>query len=194
MKTLHVATSRPVGDRCREWARDSGYALTSMNECDVFISVMYEKLIHADYIASRPCFNFHPGLLPEQRGSGAYSWSIIDGARETGVTLHQIDEDIDHGPIIEARRIPVAAKDTAESLFRQAEEVMESMFRDWLPRLMSGHFAASPQDEAYASIRYRRELERAKDLTRFVRAFTFAGKESAYFINSRGEKVYIDYA
>jgi len=190
---LHVATSRPVGERCREWARERGYALSSMEDCDVFVSVMYDKLIHAQYIASRPCFNFHPGVLPEYRGSGAYSWAIIDGARDAGVTLHQIDEDVDHGPVIEIRRFPVTSRDTAETLFRQAERVMEEMFREWLNALMTGTFAAVPQDEAFAGIHYRKELERAKDLTRHVRAFTFAGKESAYFVNSRGEKVFINY-
>ena len=190
---IHIATSRPVGERCAAWARAAGYELAPMDACDIFISVMYDTLLHPDYIATRPCYNFHPGVLPEYRGSGAFSWAIINGERDTGVTLHRIDGDIDHGPIVEVRRFPISPRDTAEALFRQAERMMEEMFRDWLPILLSGRVPERPQEEAYAGMYYRKELERAKDLTRYVRAFTFAGKESAYFINPRGERVHIEW-
>lgn len=192
--TIHVATSRQIGERCIEWAKQQGYELVPMQECDVFVSVMYDKLVHREFMAGRRCYNFHPGVLPEYRGAGAYSWVIINGERETGVTLHEIDEDIDHGAIIDVQRFPVLAEDTAGSLFRQAEATMFRMFQEWLPKLIVGEVKAEPQIEAYAGIYYRKELERAKNLTRVVRAFTFEGKESAYFINSKGEKVYLQYA
>ena len=42
-------------------------------------------------------------------------------------------------------------------------------------------------------IYYKREIENAKDLTRFIKAFYFPGKEPAYFFNRAGKKVYINY-
>lgn len=173
--------------------KNRGHVQAPMGECDVLISVMYDRLLHQDFLVDRRCYNFHPGILPEYRGAGAYSWAIINGERETGVTLHQIDQDIDHGPIIEVRRFPVTPADTAGSLFAQAEKVMALMFRRWYDRMVTGSVEVTPQEEAYAGIYYRKELERAKDLTRYVRALTFEGKESAYFIDSRGEKIYIQY-
>ena len=189
---LHVATSRPVGERCFSWAKMHGFQMVPMRDCEIFVSVMYDRIVQEDFIAGRKCFNFHPGILPEYRGAGAYSWAILNGERETGVTLHEIDRDIDHGPIIEVRKFPVMPDSTASSLFRQAEKVMVLMFRHWLPKLIAGEYATAPQDEANAGIYYRKELERAKNITRIVRAFHFPGKESAYYFNSEGKKTYIE--
>lgn len=191
MPKIHVATSREIGQMCKMWAKMNYYRLVPMEECDIFISVLYDRIIPESYIKEHKCFNFHPGILPEYRGAGAYSWVIINGERETGVTLHEIDKDIDTGPIIEIRRFPVTEKSTAGSLFKTAEDTIMQMFKEWLPRLITGEYETTPQSGG--AIYYRNQLERAKDLTRFIRAFTFPGKENAYFINNVGNKVHIDY-
>lgn len=186
---LCIATSRPIGARCAEIARELGYTLSGMENCDIFISVLYDTLLSKEYIDSRPCFNFHPGILPWYRGAGAYSWAIINGEMEAGVTLHEIDRDIDHGDVIDIQRFPILAGDTAESLFRKAEETIEFMFRRWIAFLIAGNYRVVSQVEG--RIYYRKDLERAKDLTRMVRAFTFEGKEHAYYFNAQGEKIYL---
>ena len=191
---VHIATSRPVGDRCIALAKSWGANLVGMDECDIFISVMYDKLIDEAFIGSkRRCVNFHPGLLPKYRGSGAYSWAIINGEDETGVTLHEIDVSIDNGPIIAQSKFDIYPIHTAGDLFRKAEEYILSMFQQYWNVILSGDYRTRPQDESKARIYYRRDLELQKDLTKYVRAFTFPGKESAYYRNLRGEKVYIPY-
>ncbi|MGZ8691232.1 MAG: formyltransferase family protein, partial [Gaiellaceae bacterium] len=66
---VHIATSRQVGEDCKKLV--SG--LVSMEECDIFISVLYEQIISDEFIHSKKaCFNFHPAILPEYRGIGAY--------------------------------------------------------------------------------------------------------------------------
>lgn len=189
---VHIATSRPVGEKCIALAKSWDANLVGMDECEIFISVLYDKLISEDFIASKKrCVNFHPGLLPRYRGSGAYSWAIINGEDETGVTLHEIDVSIDHGPIIAQSKFPIYPGHTAGALFRKAEEYIVSMFQQHWPVIMSGDYRAKPQDESRARIYYRRDLEMQKDLTRFVRAFTFPGKENAFYLDDRGRKVYL---
>lgn len=187
---LCIATSRDIGEKCQIIAKSMGYELTDMDSCDVFISVLYDKLIPEDYIKSRPCFNFHPGILPWYRGSGAYSWAIINGEFETGVTLHEIDKDIDHGDVIDIERFRITPQDTAESLFNKAEITILRMFALWLPDLLNGCYDATPQVEG--KIYYRKDLEKAKDLTRLLRAFTFTGKENAFYMDG-DKKVYLEY-
>lgn len=181
--------------KCIDWARQNlpeGVELVDdMDRCDVFVSVLYDTIITKGFISKRECFNFHPGILPWYRGSGAYSWAIMNGEMESGVTLHRIDEDIDHGNVISILRFPIWKDDTAESVFERAEESIFNMFKYWLPLILSGDFIAMPQIEG--RIYYRKDLDKAKDLTRFVRALTFRGKESAYFYNSKGEKIYLEY-
>lgn len=194
MKTLkiHLATNRQIGLRCFDWLIKNGYQIASMEDCDIFISVMYDKLIPEDYIASRPCYNFHPGVLPWYRGAGAYSWAIINGEFETGITLHKIDKDIDHGSVIDIWRFPITNTDTSETLFKRAEHEILEMFKNWLPAILRGRIALMKKQED-GRIYYRKDLEKVKDLTRYVRAFTFKGKDNAYFINKKGEKIELKY-
>lgn len=190
MKTsrkLHIATSRPIGEKCKQWALENGYELSSMEDCDIFISVLYDTLIPEEYIKSRKCYNFHPGVLPWYRGAGAYSWVIINGEFETGVTLHEIDKDIDHGDVIFIDRFSIEADDTAEDLFKKAEKKIFNLFCDWLPTLIIGDGKFETQKQEEGRIYYRKDLEKMRDLTKFIRAFTFEGKPDAFYKNKQGE-------
>jgi methionyl-tRNA formyltransferase len=184
---LSIITSRPIGEKCKEWAISQGYKLYAIEDCDVLISIMYDKLIPEDFIKSHKCYNFHPGVLPWYRGAGAYSWAIINGEFETGVTLHEIDKDIDHGNVISIERFPISKKDTAETLFRKAEETIFELFKYSLSILATKDIITTIQEEG--KIYYRKDLEKAKDLTRYVRAFTFEGKDNCFYYNSKGEKI-----
>lgn len=192
---IYIATSREIGERCKAWAKANispNHELVNNPEyCDVFISVLYDTLITPDFISKHRCYNFHPGVLPWYRGAGAYSWAIINGEFETGVTLHVIDKDIDHGPILDIERFPISKFDTAGSLFTIAENTIYNMFKAWFDRLLVNYPVTGLEQEE-GRIYYRKDLEKTKDLTRFIRAFTFEGKESAYYINYKGEKIYIN--
>jgi len=60
--------------------------------------------------------NIHPALLPSFRGMDAFSQALEYGVKWTGTTVHIVDEDVDHGPIIHQRPVPVLKNDTHESL------------------------------------------------------------------------------
>lgn len=60
--------------------------------------------------------NIHPALLPSFRGMDAFGQALDHGVKWTGTTIHIVDEDVDHGPIIYQRPVPVKANDTHESL------------------------------------------------------------------------------
>lgn len=186
-----IATARPAGERCRDWAIGAGYDVVPMADCELLVSVLYDKILPIEFLAGRRCYNFHPGVLPQYRGAGAFSWVIINGEREAGVTLHEIDGDIDHGPIIDIYRFPIWPTDTAGTLYDHACAYIFQAFREWLPRLIAGDYLAVPQDEAAAGYYPRKRLEEAKDITRFVRAFDFPGKEPVYYLNARGERIHL---
>jgi phosphoribosylglycinamide formyltransferase-1 len=60
--------------------------------------------------------NIHPALLPSFRGKDAFGQALDYGVKWTGTTIHIVDEDVDHGPIIYQRPVPVRKEDTHESL------------------------------------------------------------------------------
>ncbi len=132
---IHIASSRDeeIGALCKEYARSAIPPKFSLvedpDDCDIFISILYDSLVSQDFISSKKrCINFHPGVLPDYRGSGAYSWALINKEKETGVTVHEMDCGIDSGAIIEVRKTIIYPGDTAESLFTRCMMLLYVMF------------------------------------------------------------------
>ena len=98
-------------------------ALLQTFKIDLVVLAGYLKRIQPKVIreyAGR-IINIHPGLLPDFGGEGMYGARvheavIASGAKESGVTVHLVDDEYDRGPIVAQWRIPVNRSDTAESL------------------------------------------------------------------------------
>ncbi|MFQ5699102.1 MAG: methionyl-tRNA formyltransferase [Myxococcota bacterium] len=96
---------------------------------------------------------FHPSLLPRFRGGSALQWQIILGERETGVTVFQVDEGVDTGPILVQRGgVSISPTDTTGSLYFDklyplgVEAVVEAA-----SQIRSGAEKPMPQDESRAT-------------------------------------------
>jgi len=195
---IHIAYSTPIGEKCKKWAIKNLPKNTSLVEdpedSDIFISVFYNKLVSADFIGRRKkCFNFHGGILPYYRGSGTITWNILNNETEGGISLHVIDEKIDHGPIIAIERFSITKNDTTLSLFKKAEKILFKMFKEWFYQLITGDYKAKKQILKKGKLYLRKHLEAEKDLTRYARAFHYPPKEQAYYLNKKGEKIYLKY-
>lgn len=195
---VHIATSRRIGLICRQWASKNlpnGWEITnSPLEADVFISVLYDKILREYHLNSKTrYYNFHPGILPEYAGSATLSWSIVSGETEAGVTLHLIDKGVDSGDIIDIQKVKISETETAGSLFTQIERLIDKMFKMWFNNLLEKKYKTTKQDFSRRKNYKRKDLDKLKDLTPVVRALTFDGKESAYFINANGEKIVLNY-
>jgi phosphoribosylglycinamide formyltransferase-1 len=90
----------------------------------------YVKLVPANVIAAYRgrIVNVHPALLPEFGGKGMYGRRVHEavlasGARETGATVHLVDEAYDHGATLAQARVPVLPGDTPELLAQRVLEV-----------------------------------------------------------------------
>ena len=197
MKKVCIATSRAIGLKCVAWAQDNtpaGFELTDdIAIANIIICVMYEKILGPEYVQNSACFNFHPGILPEYKGTGIFSWAIINEEQKTGVTLHLIDRGVDTGDVIEIREFLIGKEDTAYSLFLRGEETIFKMFKDWYVDLLHGNYTAIPQRKNKGKLYYKKDLQKAKNLTRFVKALYFPSKEPAYYINSKTEKIYLNF-
>ncbi len=65
--------------------------------------------------------NIHPSLLPAFPGVRAVENALAHGVKTTGVTVHLVDERVDHGPIVAQVPVPVLADDTVETLHRRIQ-------------------------------------------------------------------------
>ena len=107
-------------------ATDDGTALVGLLErysIDLVVLAGYLKRIPAGVIRrfSGRIVNVHPGLLPDFGGPGMYGARVhaavlASGATMTGVTVHLVDDEFDHGPVIAQWRVRVRMDDTAETL------------------------------------------------------------------------------
>lgn len=125
------------------------------------------------------CINVHASLLPRWRGAAPIARAIEAGDTETGVTIMQMDEGLDTGPILLTARAPIADTDTALTLHDRLAALGARTLTEALERLGHGALVPRPQDETLAC--YARKLSKqeaaidwsqpAAVLHRKVRAF-----------------------
>jgi len=92
-------------------------------EIDLICLAGYMKMLPPAFVKQyeNKILNIHPGLLPEFGGKGFFGMRVHEavinsGKRESGATVHFVDEIYDHGPIILQKKVEVLETDTAESL------------------------------------------------------------------------------
>ena len=125
------------------------------------------------------CINVHASLLPRYRGAAPINWAIANGERETGITIMQMDEGMDTGPILAKLAIEIGDDETAVELSARLAVLGADLLGQTLPRIESGEIQAVAQSEAEAT--YAPMLKRedglmdwrlqARELANRVRAF-----------------------
>jgi methionyl-tRNA formyltransferase len=137
----------------------------NVNDADAVAAIRAASLdwlfiIGWSQIARRPVLDatrlgvlgMHPSLLPIGRGRAAVPWAILLGLTETGVTLFQLDEGVDTGPIVAQTRIPLEAREVATTLYRKVDLAhRELLAAHWIP-LAEGRLSPVPQDHARATV------------------------------------------
>jgi methionyl-tRNA formyltransferase len=126
---------------------------------------------------TRGALGFHASLLPALRGGAPLPWAILSGASETGMTLFELGDGIDDGPIYGQRRIPVGPRTTVGELVAAAEAAALELVGECLPAIATGTLTARAQSGA-ASYGLQRAPEdgrlewrrTAVELDRLVRA------------------------
>ncbi len=99
---------------------------------DLIFSVGWRRLLPKS-IFSIPKFgvlNLHDSLIPNYRGFAPINWSIINGEKETGLTIHYIDEGIDTGDIILQKKININFEDTAFDVYNRLLDLSTELFQN----------------------------------------------------------------
>lgn len=97
------------------------------------------------------CINVHASLLPELRGGAPMQYAILQGKKETGITIMYMAEKLDAGDIITQAVVPVSEEDTLGTLHDKLSETGAKLLSETLPPLLAGKLTATPQDEALAT-------------------------------------------
>ncbi|HUN48160.1 MAG TPA: methionyl-tRNA formyltransferase [Stellaceae bacterium] len=104
------------------------------------------------------CLNVHASLLPRWRGAAPIQRAILAGDTETGVTIMQVEEGLDAGPMLLRETVPITAETTAGSLHDALAELGARLIVPALEGRAAGTLAAEPQPAE--GVTYARKLGR----------------------------------
>ncbi|HYD95107.1 MAG TPA: methionyl-tRNA formyltransferase [Noviherbaspirillum sp.] len=128
---------------------EEAHALLRATPHDVMVVAAYGLILPRSVldIPRLGCINIHASLLPRWRGAAPIHRAIEAGDAETGVTIMQMEEGLDTGPMLLMERLPIAADDTTGTLHDKLAALGGRMIVDALRRLEQGGMQATPQPE-----------------------------------------------
>ena len=117
---------------------------------DLFLVAAYGKILPKSLIEipDYGTVGVHPSLLPKLRGATPIQSAILDGLKETGVSLFMIDEKMDHGPVISMKSLEIHSHDNAESLSDRLAILGSDMAEEIIPDISSAKPEVQDESEA----------------------------------------------
>ncbi|MEO1768598.1 methionyl-tRNA formyltransferase [Candidatus Enterococcus ferrettii] len=104
-----------------------------------------EKLLQIPRLGA---VNVHASLLPKYRGGAPVHYAIMNGEKETGVTIMEMIKKMDAGGIYSQRSIPITKQDDVGTMFEKLSLVGKELLLETLPQIINGEIAPNPQNEA----------------------------------------------
>ena len=95
--------------------------------------------------------NVHYSLLPKYRGAAPVQWAILNAEKETGITIMQMDEKLDTGPILLQQKVPIEDSDTTGTLLKKLSEPGRELLISAVQGLKAQTLKPIPQDESQAT-------------------------------------------
>jgi len=134
-----IIVEKKVGESREAYDQRLDAAIRSLGEIDVVAAIGWMFVLTAPFIAKwrNKILNVHPALLPKYGGAGMYGErvhrAVLDaGDKESGMTIHLMDEGVDSGKILLQKTCPVLPGDTVETL----KSRVQALEREWYPRVL----------------------------------------------------------
>jgi methionyl-tRNA formyltransferase len=142
--SVHQPTKVRTGELA-SWLREQN--------ADVALVMAYGRILPADVLSAprRGAMNLHASLLPKYRGAAPINWCIVHGETETGISLMQMDEGLDTGPVFSRHVLALGPSENAGSLADRIATLGAEVVRSDLARAVAGELPSEPQQEALAS-------------------------------------------
>lgn len=148
---------------------------------DLLISCHCSRIISKEIFTKTRlgAVNLHPSLLPKYRGMSPQHWPIINGDKETAVTIHEIREDVDTGAILKQIKVPIYQYETVCDVQNKMIPIYKQAFSELLQEFKSNTVKRIEQKSTeeiyygkfyseYAEINLRQTKQSVKNLVRAV--------------------------
>ncbi|MCX8130819.1 MAG: methionyl-tRNA formyltransferase [Clostridia bacterium] len=115
---------------------------------ELIVVVNFDQILKEEIISIpiKGCINTHASLLPKYRGRAPLNWAIINGEKETGVTVHYINKGIDTGDIIVQVSIDIEENDYIEDILGKVKKVYSYIVKDSVEKIIKGTVVPIKQD------------------------------------------------
>lgn len=148
VKACALAHDIPVFQPVKVKAPEAAAVLKGFG-ADVFVVAAFGQILSRE-ILEMPrygCINIHASLLPAYRGAAPIEWVILNGEKESGVTIMQMDDGIDTGDMLLKEAVPIAEKETDASLHDKLAEAGSRLIVEALEKLEAGELTPEKQDD-----------------------------------------------
>jgi len=115
---------------------------------DAFLVAGWYHMVPRAWREIAPAYGLHASLLPDYSGGAPLVWAMINGERETGITLFQLAGGIDDGPIVAQAATEIRPDDTIATLYERIERLGVGLVEAELPRIADGSAVPVAQDES----------------------------------------------
>ena len=141
--------------------RDEAF-LAILEECspDLIAVVAFGKILPKAVLdfPKYGCLNLHVSLLPKYRGAAPMQRAIMEGERETGVTIMYMDEGLDTGDMLAVERFEIGPLDDFEAIHDRSAEIGGALLSETITRVFRGEAERIPQDHSLAT--YAAKIEK----------------------------------
>lgn len=130
-------------------------------QADLFVVAAFGQLL-SEEILNMPeygCINIHASLLPAYRGAAPIQWAVLNGERESGVTIMQMDKGLDTGDMLLKRSVELSPKETGDSLHDKLMHLGAELIVEALSKLERGELVPEKQKDELSS--YAKKLTKA---------------------------------
>ncbi len=115
---------------------------------ELIVVAAYGKLLPPAVLEAAPlgCINVHASLLPRYRGAAPINWAVLNGDRETGVTIMHMAQEMDAGDAILTRSTPIGPDETAAELYDRLKVLGADLLSEAIGQIRAGTATRTPQD------------------------------------------------
>ena len=120
---------------------------------DIIITCAYGQIIPKEILdyPKYGCINVHASLLPKYRGGAPMQRAIMNGEKETGITIMYMDEHMDTGNIIKMAKVPILDSDNLEKVHDKLSALGKKLLMETLPSILDGTNDSIAQDDSHKS-------------------------------------------
>ena len=168
---------------------------------NLIISLHCKQLFPNRLVSSIRCINIHPGFNPYNRGWFPQVFSILNKL-PIGVTIHEMDDKLDHGPIILQKEVKISSYDTSYDVYKKIQNLEIELLTNNLRDIIDNNYKSIlPKSEG--NINFKKNFDdlceidldkvvRFRDAIDYLRALSFHGYENAYFYDEDGRKISVE--